>query len=408
MFISPGAILPTGEEYRQEEESEEQLSDVSASSCQRTSRLSKYRWTDPFAARALVWLFIDDDHNTRRRAEVSSTSQRSSRPALPSASYSEISKFLRWDEPPFGAVFVFGGRNGGPYDEDSFLSSVEFLDWHSLEWRAAPSLPEPRVGVGAAYISESRCFIVCGGYHFHGENNFDPSLMHTERLCADTMRWTRCADMLEQRSDHAVCALDGKVYAMGGSGSIHSFLSSCERYDTESDSWERIADLPVAVFAAKAVASGDGRSVILAGGLMQDGRMSSMQDRLAICGGWGEHTDLDTCEVFQDVSGSNLVCATLPDIPSGGRFGCQAVSLPAETGRLQGVHDPLLMILGGESCTNNHHARQRLFGKPLLLTQGLQWSDALVPSMLEPRTAFGVAVGAAYPRGYSYWGERSE
>ena len=48
--------------------------------------------------------------------------------------------------------------------------------------------------------------------------------------------------MMEERFDHAVAVLDGKLYAVGGRNE-DGYLSSVERYDPALDAWEAVAPM---------------------------------------------------------------------------------------------------------------------------------------------------------------------
>jgi hypothetical protein len=59
----------------------------------------------------------------------------------------------------------------------------------------------------------------------------------------ETLTPTRKAPMHLPRYYHGSVLLEGKVYAIGGSG-VSSSLHECEAYDWDADSWEMIASLP--------------------------------------------------------------------------------------------------------------------------------------------------------------------
>jgi N-acetylneuraminic acid mutarotase len=56
--------------------------------------------------------------------------------------------------------------------------------------------------------------------------------------------WTKKADMATARYLHGSCAVDGKVYAIGGSLAPDMGISTVEEYDPETDTWTRRADMP--------------------------------------------------------------------------------------------------------------------------------------------------------------------
>ena len=186
------------------------------------------RWTCPFAARNLE-LMGRASHQ------------------MPKELYShEVRRFLAWDAPVEGALFVFGGRSGRLGDARQYLSAVEYLDPTSLEWRSAPDMKFARVGLAACFLVDS--FYVIGGYN---QQSGDPQ-MSVERLNVLTMEWSDCAPLLVPRYGHSACVCDGKIYVMGGD---HAgvLIPHAERYDPTTNTWERIPDMPIRVAASRAV-----------------------------------------------------------------------------------------------------------------------------------------------------------
>merc|ERR1711965_706562 len=52
--------------------------------------------------------------------------------------------------------------------------------------------------------------------------------------------------MAEARQSHAVAVLDGKLYAVGGYNDDDGRLSSVERYDPAANAWEAVAPMATA------------------------------------------------------------------------------------------------------------------------------------------------------------------
>ena len=59
--------------------------------------------------------------------------------------------------------------------------------------------------------------------------------------------------MAEERSDHGVAVLDGKLYAVGGRIDGDNCLSLVERYDPAVGAWEAVAPMAAARMKAFAV-----------------------------------------------------------------------------------------------------------------------------------------------------------
>jgi N-acetylneuraminic acid mutarotase len=56
--------------------------------------------------------------------------------------------------------------------------------------------------------------------------------------------WKEKADLSSPRILLGTCALDGKIYAIGGGGAPHVGSSTVEEYDPQTDTWTRKADMP--------------------------------------------------------------------------------------------------------------------------------------------------------------------
>lgn len=137
------------------------------------------------------------------------------------------------------------------------LSSVELFDPTLADWRNVTDMPTgKRFAFGAAVLSTK--VYVCGGLgDASGKSciEYDPVANFWD---------TSIADMLEERSNFALVAMGGSLYAMGGYIAFFS-SSSMERYNVSVNRWERITDLPFTV-QNHAVASLAG-CIYIAGGL---------------------------------------------------------------------------------------------------------------------------------------------
>jgi N-acetylneuraminic acid mutarotase len=56
-------------------------------------------------------------------------------------------------------------------------------------------------------------------------------------------RWDTVAPLLEPRTNLALCAEGGRLYAAGGEDGEHRALSSVEMYDSEANTWTQVASL---------------------------------------------------------------------------------------------------------------------------------------------------------------------
>ena len=130
---------------------------------------------------------------------------------------------------------------GGWIPEGSNLtatSSNRVLALRGERWRELPPMREPRVAGAAAALGDR--IVVVGG---QANDRLVPG---TEVFDGD--RWKPAADIPTPR-EHLAAATDGKfVYAVGGRHLDAAKNSTAfERYDPETDSWERLPDMPRAM-----------------------------------------------------------------------------------------------------------------------------------------------------------------
>jgi hypothetical protein len=60
--------------------------------------------------------------------------------------------------------------------------------------------------------------------------------------------WTRKANMPTSRDRHSCCAVDGKIYAVGGIGGLWWNIAAVEVYDPVTDTWVKKTDMPTPKF----------------------------------------------------------------------------------------------------------------------------------------------------------------
>ena len=72
-----------------------------------------------------------------------------------------------------------------------------------------------------------------------------------ERYDLAAKSWEAVAPLATVRDGHAVAALDGKLYAIGGYDG--GYLASVERYDPATNAWEAVAPMAAARVSAVAV-----------------------------------------------------------------------------------------------------------------------------------------------------------
>ncbi len=97
--------------------------------------------------------------------------------------------------------------------------------------------------------------------------------LYLSSACYAQSPWIQKADMLNKRKDHALCEMDGKIYAFGGIdwnnvNATDNAFTSMEVYDPVQDTWTAKAEMgtkrcnfPACVYQGKILAVGGSRSL---------------------------------------------------------------------------------------------------------------------------------------------------
>ena len=149
-----------------------------------------------------------------------------------------------------GKLYAIGGQRG--LGGGSPVDSVEVYDPISDEWSAKAPLPEPRTSPAAAGL-DGKVYVV-GGYTPDGFGG----LSHSSTLLVydpTTNTWINKAPMPTPRAAVALVAVEGVLYAIGGTNFGAS--TAVEAYDPKTDTWIPRAPMPTArVGPAAAVVDG--------------------------------------------------------------------------------------------------------------------------------------------------------
>ena len=101
------------------------------------------------------------------------------------------------------------------------------------QWEPKTDIPTPRFGLCASAVN-GKIYAIGGtpdgGQRFPNVEEYDPT----------TDRWTKKADMLTPRMYLSSAAVNGKIYAIGG----YSSMRTVEEYDPATDTWTRKANMP--------------------------------------------------------------------------------------------------------------------------------------------------------------------
>lgn len=135
-----------------------------------------------------------------------------------------------------GKLIVVGG-----YGRTECLRSVESYSPHANVWTEELSLSEARGRVQIAVI-DGTIFAV-GGCNGTTELDTVECLKLASRdESPKPKKWKKCSKLPFSRSNSGVCALNGKLYCIGGWNGQHG-IKQCDVYCPETDTWTAIAPL---------------------------------------------------------------------------------------------------------------------------------------------------------------------
>ena len=87
--------------------------------------------------------------------------------------------------------------------------------------------------------------------------------------------------MLYERSDFYACSSANQVFVFGGK-SPNGQIYHCEKYDPETNSWSKIADLPQAMYNFAGMVTECGK-ILLSGGFNKNRQNANYRSFLAYC-----------------------------------------------------------------------------------------------------------------------------
>ena len=128
-------------------------------------------------------------------------------------------------------IYVFGGHDG-----NNFHSSAEVYDITTQEWSQLPQMKEERFGCAATVVG-NRIYVVGGE-----DDNFK---VHSscEVFDTSTNTWSyHIPDMNEKRGRCQVVSIGSKIYVMGGRNGSYNTDASVEAFEISLDSLYPIND----------------------------------------------------------------------------------------------------------------------------------------------------------------------
>ena len=146
-----------------------------------------------------------------------------------------------------GSIYFVGGLRGSV--QASHSSDVYRYDTATNKWSKLPSLPAPIGALGTRHSLTGSFTISAGSARQPRCRFLNPLCVVADRSCRrrcdmdDRGRHADCTDQLHQRR-----IVNGKIYIMGGEVGhdlLHEQQVETDAYDPATDSWTRIADMPM-------------------------------------------------------------------------------------------------------------------------------------------------------------------
>lgn len=130
-------------------------------------------------------------------------------------------------------IFCMGG-----YNKKSFASH-EYLNPDTRDWIRLGTMPKPKSGAGAVFVG-GLLYLVGGRTNSSCEKL--ESITSVETYDPFSNKWSNIAKLSATRHRLGITALDGVIYAVGGSNGTVC-LSTVEKYDAENDIWNPVASM---------------------------------------------------------------------------------------------------------------------------------------------------------------------
>lgn len=153
-----------------------------------------------------------------------------------------------------GRLYVLGGGLSAKRPVDT----VESYDPVTKQWQTHRPMPLPRNNVVAAVLN-GKIYVVAGlvdpsnGTSEQPVENEPSNRVDVYDPQTDT--WTSCAPLPEARVKPGLCAVNGRLYALGGRHGVAE-TTSIVFYDPATNTWSKVGDLPLGVRHAPAAQAG--------------------------------------------------------------------------------------------------------------------------------------------------------
>ena len=163
---------------------------------------------------------------------------------------------------------------GGEMEGRANLTTIEILNTKTCQWSAAAHLPEPK-NIPSATIIGDNIYII-GGQNKNGKetntaftcslkslikSSTDPRYSNTALPQANM--WKRVADCPVMLS--TCVSLQGRLLTVGGKALNNTITSVVHMYNSNTDSWEIISQMPTARYLPLAAAVNDNHLLVVGG-----------------------------------------------------------------------------------------------------------------------------------------------
>ncbi|XP_076026853.1 kelch-like protein 22 [Genypterus blacodes] len=140
-------------------------------------------------------------------------------------------------------ILGFGGMfTSGSLTESEHLFQVFHPSWG--EWRTLPAAHAPCMSNQGIALLNDFVYLVGGDKNTSGFRAETRCWRYDPRQNS----WCCVQPLQQQRADHCVCVVGGRIYAVGGRD-YSSELDSVERYDPHTNTWDFVAPLRREVYA---------------------------------------------------------------------------------------------------------------------------------------------------------------
>jgi len=151
-----------------------------------------------------------------------------------------------------GKIYAIGGE-----DENGIITAIEEYDPIADKWKKKADMPNSRFYFSSSVVN-GKIYIIGGDPKVFGG---DPKVFagnSVEEYDPVNETWVRKASIPTIRDLLSTSVVNGKIYAIGGSGAWpDGHLPSVEEYDPATDTWTKKADMPTARYlVATAVVNG--------------------------------------------------------------------------------------------------------------------------------------------------------